>query len=456
MTPILFPAKTPQLQGVFMRSHPARLAIVLLLCAGFTWLVVASHHDAAAKSVTPEFYFHHDHVIGTSLDVWMTAPDEAGAEQAEHAILGEIERLRKIFSLYDSESELSRLNGTRQPMAVSSELIDVLRHYEIWQGRSGGAFNGQLGELVRIWKEAEKKQEEPDDALLSEIVHRIHLRGWQIDEAAGTVTRLTDQPLNLNAIAKGYIIQKAAAAARAKVPSLQGLLLNLGGDMAIWGRDDAGRAGFLIGVQNPHQPEDNAPPLARIRVDKRAVATSGGYERYYSIGGKKYSHLFDPRTGRSADGAASATVIAGDNITANALATTLCVLTPASPQPRLHRAGASGEKRRQEGREKSGKEGREARRQKTGGVGGRLSSQLHADDSDGIGQQISQTVRRGLDRKHRGQAGADHHGVGQQPALDIDLAAMVEDRQDRRRPGQGRHARHPLPRQVYRDLGRQG
>ena len=110
--------------------------------------------------------FHHDHVIGTSLDVWLTAPNEAAAEQAERAILAEIERLRKIFSLYDPDSELSRLNRTRTPMAVSNEMIAVLRQYEIWQARSNGAFNGQLGELVRVWKEAEKQQEGPDNAHL--------------------------------------------------------------------------------------------------------------------------------------------------------------------------------------------------------------------------------------------------------------------------------------------------
>jgi thiamine biosynthesis lipoprotein len=142
------------------------------------------------------------------------------------------------------------------------------------------------------------------------------------------VTRLTDVPLNLNSIAKGYIIQKASAAARATIASLQGLLLNLGGDMAAWGTDDAGKKSWTIGVQDPLHPEDNAAPIARVRLQDAAIATSGGYERYYTIAGKRHSHIFDPRTGRSADGAASATVIASDNVTANALATTLCVLTP--------------------------------------------------------------------------------------------------------------------------------
>jgi hypothetical protein len=132
----------------------------------------------------------------------------------------------------------------------------------------------------------------------------------------------------LNSIAKGYIIQKASAAARARIASLQGLLLNLGGDMAAWGTDDSGKKSWTIGVQDPQQPEDNAAPIARVRLQDAAIATSGGYERYYTIDGKRHSHIFDPRTGRSADGAASATVIASDNVTANALATTLCVLAP--------------------------------------------------------------------------------------------------------------------------------
>src|SRR5471032_2240388 len=89
-----------------------------------------------------------------------------------------------------------------------------------------------------------------------------------------------------------------------------------------------GPAKQSIGVQDPHHPEDNATPLAVVRLANAAIATSGGYERYYTINGQRHSHIFDPRTGRSANGAASATVIARDNVTANALATTLCVLTP--------------------------------------------------------------------------------------------------------------------------------
>src|SRR6185436_14620584 len=99
--------------------------------------------------------------------------------------------------------------------------------------------------------------------------------------------------------------QRAAAAAQAAVPSLAGLLINLGGDIAAWGNDAGNQKGWLVGVQNPREPYDNAKPLTRLRLANHAVATSGDYERYYTVEGKRYSHLLDPRTGRPAPGASA-------------------------------------------------------------------------------------------------------------------------------------------------------
>src|ERR1022692_595183 len=104
-----------------MRWHSpvvsARLAAALLFGGGFAWFALAASRDSASpKNAATEFYFHHDHIIGTSLDLWLTTPDEASADAGEQAILAEIERLRRVFSLYDPDSELSRLNRTREPM----------------------------------------------------------------------------------------------------------------------------------------------------------------------------------------------------------------------------------------------------------------------------------------------------------------------------------------------------
>jgi thiamine biosynthesis lipoprotein ApbE len=307
----------------------------------FGWLVLVwaalGTHVPAGEKPAAEFSFHYDHILGTSLDIRLVAPSAADAQKAEQAILDEIERLRLVFSTYDPKSEISLLNRSSGPTAASAEMIEVLREYESWQRRSAGAFNGQLGELIRTWAAAEKAGAEPSAEKLARIVRTVNRPGWEIDAANHTVTRITDQPLDLNSIGKGSIIQKSAAAARAKVPALQGLLLNIGGDMLASGVDGDGKS-WAVGVQDPFRPEDNAPVVAAFSLNGRAIATSGGYQRYYTINGRRYSHIFDPRTGRPAEDVASSTVIARDNVTANALATTLCVL---SPEDGLHLVAAT-------------------------------------------------------------------------------------------------------------------
>jgi FAD:protein FMN transferase len=284
-----------------------------------------------------EYRFQHDPVLGTSLDLIVVAPTEEKAQAFEAAVLAEIERLCKILSTYDPDSEVSKLTVAGEPTLVSSEIIDVLSGYDTIRQRSSGAYNGQLGALVKTWKEAEAAGKVPDDATLKRLVAEMAQPAWQIDKAAKTVTRLNDNPLNLNSMGKGYILTKALTAARTAVPAVTGALLDIGGDVMVWGsaavspadKPAAGKNPWRIGIADPAHSQDNAPPLTEVLLTDQYIASSGSYERYYTIGGKRYSHIFDPRTGKPVEGIASATVIAKDGATANALATTLCVLTPA-------------------------------------------------------------------------------------------------------------------------------
>ncbi len=131
----------------------------------------------------------------------------------------------------------------------------------------------------------------------------------------------------MNAVGKVYIIGKAIEAVRVRLPAVTGLLVNIGGDVFAWGHPSGGDS-WAVGIQNPFARQNNAAPLAAVRLSNQAVASSGGYERFYTIDGKGYSHILDPRNGLPAAGVAGATVVAADNVTANALATTLCILVP--------------------------------------------------------------------------------------------------------------------------------
>jgi len=266
------------------------------------------------------FAFHHEGVLGTSLDLQIAAADAQQASAAEAAVLAEIERMRKILSTYDPASEISKLNAAGGTVRCSQELIDVLVGYDWWNAKSGGAYNGHLGDLIRVWRAAEQAGVLPDAATLQRTVAALRVPAWKIDAVAKTITRTTAQPINVDSLGKGYIIGKAAAVARAKAP--QGFLINIGGDIYAGGR------AWKVGVANPKSSADNSPPLTEVTLKDFAISTSAAYERGYTIAGKRYSHIFDPRTGYPAAATASATVIASNNAVANALATTLCVLRP--------------------------------------------------------------------------------------------------------------------------------
>ena len=297
------PAHPTPLQGRWVGWFP-RLAFFVALAGSMTM---------AGRAAEPElFQYHHEGVLGTSLDLQVHAADGGQAEIVEKVVLEEIERLRKILSTYDPDSEISRFNTSSGPVKCSAELLDVLGYYDFWNFKSGGAYNGHLGDLIAAWKGAEKAGAPPDTATLQRIVRALPQAGWKLDRAAGMATRLPGGALTIDSLGKGYIISKAAAAARLKVTGALGFLLNIGGDMYASGAPAAGEP-WTIGVADPTRNADNAPPLTRVRVSNRGVSTSAAYERGYTVGGPAIFAHFRPRApALPANGVASATVIAAN------------------------------------------------------------------------------------------------------------------------------------------------
>lgn len=283
---------------------------------------------AAGAGFAPrEFHFRHDFILGTSLDLTVFASDAGAAEACEDAVLGEVERLRRILSAYDPAGELSAVNRSSHPVRVSAELVEGLRFYEYWTRRTGGAFSARLDELIRLWREAARTGVEPDPIALAAAAERARGPGWIIDEAALTVSRIGAPAINVDSVGKGYVVGRALAAGRNAALGITGVLLDVGGDIAVSGDCPGSRDGdWPVGIAYPRRSEDNVVPALCVRLRDRAIATSAGYERSYVVGGRAYPHILDPRNGRPAGGALSATVIAPDSITAGALATTLCVL----------------------------------------------------------------------------------------------------------------------------------
>ena len=208
-------------------SELTRRELLLTGTVGLGVAVLAGEAPAAVVT-SAERAFHYDHICGTSLDVWFTADRDTDAEDR---LLLEVARLTAVFSLYDTNSELSRFNQRSGTVAVSPDLLAVLTHYEEWQARTSGACNPRVGVFVRLWAEAEKAQQLPDAGLLSEVSRFIARPDYTLDEARGTATRTAVSSLDLNAIAKGYIVGRLADLLKS-VPGVSAGLVNLGGDTA--------------------------------------------------------------------------------------------------------------------------------------------------------------------------------------------------------------------------------
>jgi len=305
----------------------------------FGAIAVALVIAAAVTSMRPGhdvFVRAYDHVLGTSLDVKVLAASAEVADDAAGAVVAEIDRLDAILSGYRDESEFRRWMETRDTaVPVSADLFTVLQQFDRWRERTGGALDAAAETIAQVWRDAEAANRLPDGRDVADAVARVRLAHWRLDAGRGTATRLTAAPLMLNSFAKGYVVERAAEAGL-RVPGTRGIIVNIGGDLAV-----RGAMTETVAIRDPESDFENAAPLMRIAVRDRAVATSGSYRRGFEIQGAHYSHILDPRTGSPAGHVLSATVVAPRAVDAGALATALCVLAPEESARIVRQAGAA-------------------------------------------------------------------------------------------------------------------
>ena len=303
-----------------LKRRAASAALLLLLAS-------LSAADPSAAPATPAGSpgarsFRHEGVLGGMLSVDAVAGDAARAEAADKAVLEEISRLSKIASSRDPESEFLKASAARREVAASPELVELLAACEDWRIRSKNAFHANLGRLHARWKRAESEGKVPAEDELAAFVEALKGPAWSVIQPASTVCQVTDEPPDLDAVAIGWMAGRAAAAARAKDASLSGILVRIGGSAAAIGGP------WAIDVPDPREGGEGKPPIARLRVRDLFVSTKGSFAERAAIAGRRHSRILDPRTGKPAEGALSATVAAKDAAAAEILAAILNVVPP--------------------------------------------------------------------------------------------------------------------------------
>ncbi len=268
--------------------------------------------------------FRHHPLVGTVVEAAITTADDTGhaAAAINRALVTEMARLEAIFSAFDADSELRR--WTRGDIAEPSpEFCTVMAAALSWQATTAGRFNPMASLVSDRWKRAEADGIAPEHESLAALAAAIAEPRFELRDGCPVPVADCDG-LQLNALAKGFIVDAAGDHLVASFPAMTSLVVNAGGDLRHWGDGS-----HTVGIENPRRPYDNEPPLAQVDIASRALATSGGARKGFRVGGTWYSHLLDPRTARPADTIASISVVASDAMTADVLATSAAMLEAA-------------------------------------------------------------------------------------------------------------------------------
>jgi len=260
-------------------------------------------------------------LMGVVARIVVYSPDDYIAKWACSRAFLRIAQIEELMSDYRSDSELMRLcrEGHIAPVRVSDDLFLVLqRALEISQ-RSNGAFDITVGPFVALWRRARQTKQLPSD---EELRQARQLVGWEkvtLDPVNRTVKlAIPGMRLDLGGIAKGYAADCALRVLRKF--GISRALIELGGDIVL-GDPPPNRKGWRIGIL-----DESGKPEKFLEIANCAVSTSGSTEQFVEIAGRRYAHIVDPRTGLGLTKLILVTVIAKDGITADGLATALCVL----------------------------------------------------------------------------------------------------------------------------------
>ena len=228
--------------------------------------------------------------LGTYLEVISSDPDTAGL------VYQEAKRLEKIFNIYDPDSELSRLNNTHNTsVKVSRELLQALLKAQEVFDVTGGVFDVSCGNLFEHWKRAIRGGDNRSIPVNLELA-ACGMDSIVIDSHSSSVTIVKEGvKIDMAGIAKGFIVDQCIELLKTK--GINNALINAGGDLYCLGENNYKQ--WRIGLRLPG-------PLTAIgriyELNNQAMATSGDYEQFFELDGRRYSHIIDPKSAAPVQG----------------------------------------------------------------------------------------------------------------------------------------------------------
>ncbi|HML92927.1 FAD:protein FMN transferase [Methyloceanibacter sp.] len=266
--------------------------------------------------------------MGAEATIQLIHPDANEANRVIALAIAEIARLEDIFSLYRPDSSVSRLNRHGRLIAPPLELVDLLTRAAAVSAMSGGAFDMTVQPLWARYRD--HFSADPGATALPAVDDILPLVDWRAVRSDGEAIAF-DRPgmaITPNGIAQGYVTDRVADLLRRN--HIDAVALNLGEVLTMGHRGD-GRD-WQVGITDPEEP---ARIAGRIACSDRAVATSGGYGTIFDSS-RRYSHLLDPRTGKTAPIERGVSVVADSACLADAWSTAFALMDSASIRASAH------------------------------------------------------------------------------------------------------------------------
>jgi len=259
-----------------------------------------------------------------SIDVYVKKSDSSAVvrEDIEKAFAA-MRRVDSLMSSYSATSEVREINQHAATEAVAiSALTDSVLQTAQWASMvSHGAFDVTISPILQRWGFGTERLEVPDANTITPLLPVVDFRAMTVRNRSVTFQQ-PGMAVDLGGVAKGFAVDVAIASLQAA--GYRDMKVKAGGDMRMLASDlTAGRR--YIWIQHPRASNKF---FGKFRLDSGAVSTSGDYERFFDRQGIRYHHILDPKTGYPARASVSATVLANDSRTADALSTALFVLGP--------------------------------------------------------------------------------------------------------------------------------
>jgi thiamine biosynthesis lipoprotein len=262
--------------------------------------------------------------MGNRFEITVVHNDEHEAELFISAAIEEIQRIEGLLTTFSETSQVNEINrfaGIR-PVVVNKEVFELVRRSLKISELTQGAFDITYGSVdSRFWNFDVHMTRLPDAASLRQAVRFINYRDVMLNEGDSSIyLRNKGMRIGFGGIGKGYAAERAKHLLKSL--GVKSGIVNASGDLAAWGRTPEGRP-WTIGIADPLQKHQ---PFSCLNISDMAIATSGTYEKYVVIDGKKYSHTIDPRTGLPVSGIDSVTIICPNAEIADAMATPVMVM----------------------------------------------------------------------------------------------------------------------------------